>query len=111
MISAATTAITRHPVNLSAATSAVPTDMFPGIGRPDIFGWVLSGRTPRSEMFFVGQILVSQPNRRTSGWRSRLNSSRSRPGCWAMAGFGPGDAGHVGAADQTASGQRSAASW
>jgi hypothetical protein len=37
MISAATTAITRHPVNLSATTSAVPTDMFPGIGRPDIF--------------------------------------------------------------------------
>jgi len=44
---------------------------------------------------FVGQILVSPQNLVTSSCRSRQNSSRSRPGCWAFDDFGPGDAGHV----------------
>ena len=39
---------------------------------------------------FVGQIRVSRANRSTSSWRSRQNSSRSRPGCWAVECFGPG---------------------
>ena len=60
------------------------------VRRPEIFCWVFSGRTPRSLMLFVGQIVVSRVNRRTSSWRSRQNSSRSRPGCWAVECFGPG---------------------
>ena len=60
------------------------------VSRPEIFCWVLVGRTPRSLMLFVGQIRVSVVNRSTSSSRSRQNSSRSRPGCWAVEFFGPG---------------------
>src|SRR5271165_4242878 len=69
------------------------------VSRPEIFCWVLVGRTPRSLMLFVGQIMVSVVNWSTSSSRSRLNSSRSRPGCWAVEFLGPGDAGHGGQAD------------
>src|SRR6266567_5065836 len=54
------------------------------VSRPEIFCWVLTGRTPRSLMLFVGQIAVSSQNRVTSSGRSRQNSSRSRPGRWAV---------------------------
>jgi hypothetical protein len=51
------------------------------VSRPEIFCWVFSGRTPRSLILFVGQILVSVVNRSTSAWRSRQNSqARSGPG-------------------------------
>jgi hypothetical protein len=40
------------------------------VSRPEIFCWVFSGRTPRSLMLFVGQILVSAVHRSTSAWRS-----------------------------------------
>jgi hypothetical protein len=35
-------------------------------------------------MLFVGQIVVSSQKRVTSAGRSRQNSSRSRPECWAV---------------------------
>src|ERR1019366_2863588 len=60
------------------------------VSRPEIFCCVFTGRTPRSEMLFVGQILVSWQNRVTSSWRPWQNSSRSRPGCWPVLFFGPG---------------------
>jgi hypothetical protein len=60
------------------------------VSRPEIFCWILAGRRPRSLMLLVGQIRVSVQNRRTSPSWSRQNSSRARPGGWAVELRGPG---------------------
>ena len=84
------------PVAVLAGGVDVAADVEPVLGGvfagepPEIFCWVLVGRTPRSLMLFVGQIRVSVANRSTSSSRSRQNSSRSRPGCWAVEFLGPG---------------------
>jgi hypothetical protein len=52
------------------------------VSRPEIFCWVFTGRTPRSLMLFVGQILVSsqsaqQVARPGDGWRCDGRMGRS----------------------------------
>ena len=71
-------------VDVAADVEAVPGVVSLLVSWPDIFCWVFSGRTPRSLVLFVGQIRVSVVNRSTSSWRFLQNSSRSRPGCWAV---------------------------
>ncbi len=60
------------------------------VSRPEIFCWVLVGRGSRSLMLLVGQIRVSVQKARTSFSWSRQNSSRVRPGGWAVELRGPG---------------------
>ena len=79
-------------VDVAADVEAVLGDVLAG-EPPRGFLLVFTGRTPRSLMLFAGQILVSSQNRVTSACRSRQNSSRSRPGCWAVVFFGPGTRG------------------
>ena len=60
------------------------------VSRPEIFCWVLEGRRSRSLRLLVGQMRVSAQNPRTSPSWSRQNSSRARPGGWAVVLRGPG---------------------
>src|SRR3974377_1039441 len=74
------------------------------VSRPEIFCWVLVGRTPRSLILFVGHTVVSRVKRSTSCSRSRQNSSRSSAGGGAAGVLGggvlrSGDAGDGGQAD------------
>ena len=72
------------------------------VSRPEIFCWVLVGRSPRSLMLLVGQIRVSVTNSRTSVSRSRQNSSRTRPGGCLVLLRGPGLAGTSASPTRTA---------
>src|ERR1035441_10331311 len=72
------------------------------VRRPEIFCWVFRGRTPRSLILFVGQILVSAVNRSTSPWRPLQNSSSSRPGFCFTEFFGPGTRGTLDSPASTA---------
>jgi hypothetical protein len=69
------------------------------VGRPEIFCWVFSGRTPRSLRLFVGQLLVSAVKRRTSSRWSRQNSSSPRQGLCFTVFPRAWDAGDGGEAD------------
>ena len=60
------------------------------VSRPEIFCWVLEGRRSRSLRLLVGQMRVSVQKARTSPSWSRQNSSRVRPGGWAVERAGPG---------------------
>ncbi len=60
------------------------------VSRAEIFCWVLAGRRSRSLRLLVGQIRVSVQKARTSLSWSRQNSSRVRPGRWAVELRGPG---------------------
>ena len=88
-------------VDVAADVEAVPGGVVAG-SRPEIFCWVLFGRSPDSLMLFVGHTPVSVVNRRTSASRSRQNSSMSRPGCCLVLFFGPGMRGTSASATVTA---------
>jgi hypothetical protein len=66
------------------------------VSRPEIFCWVLTGRPPRSEMLFVGQIRVSEQNRVTV--LLAVAAEFQQVPAWVLGGgrLRAGDAAHIG---------------